>query len=65
MVLCLINNLKEMRYFYGPTFGELTICADNCMGQNKKNITIWYVIWIVDTGLFYQVIMFFCYGIHK
>ena len=52
LVLCLMNHFKEMGYFDRTDFGELSIFADNCEGQNKNKITIWYILWISDTGVF-------------
>ena len=60
-----MNNYKDMGYFIGRTFGELTICADKCVGHNKNNITICYIPWLVYTGLFSHVtLLFFIVG-HK
>ena len=46
-----------MGYIYGSTIVEFTICADNCTVQDKNNITIWYILWIVKTGVFSCVML--------
>ena len=33
-----MNNFKDMRYFYGPTFGEINICSDKCVGQKRTRL---------------------------
>ena len=50
---------KVMGYFVGPTFGELTICADNCAVQKKENITILYIVCPVDTVVCSHVTLLF------
>ena len=52
------ENFKDMGFFYGPTFGEITIFSDNCAVQNKNNMTSWYMIWISETELFYHATIF-------
>ena len=41
-----------MEYFVGPTFGEITIFGDKCSLQNKNNVVICYILWLVDTSFF-------------
>ena len=45
VVFCLINNFKEMGYFSGPTFGEITIFSDNCVKKTRTRLIsdIYYV----------------------
>ena len=33
-----MNNFKDMEYFSGPNFGELTICADNGAGTTGTRL---------------------------
>ena len=35
LVLCLMDDFNDMGCLSGPNFGELIICADNCVGQKK------------------------------
>ena len=39
--------------------GELTIWFDNCGQKNNNKIIIWYILWLVNTGLFYHVTLLF------
>ena len=59
VVSCLMKNFEEMGYFQAPNYGELTICADNCTGQNKNRMVIWFIIWLVETGHFNKVTLLF------
>lgn len=43
------------RYGYGET--DCRIHFDNCSGQNKNNMVLWYGLWRVITGIF--IIMLF------
>ena len=53
-----------MEYFYVPTIGRNAnaIFTDICAGQNKKKITILYILWMVYTGIFSCVTMLFFQG---
>lgn len=41
--------------------GEMTVYlhADNCVGQNKNNYVLWYLLWRVLTGRHTQVTLSF------
>ena len=56
---CLINHFKDMGYFSGTTIVELTICDDNCVVKNRNKITICYILWILETGVFPLVTLLF------
>ena len=49
------NSIVSMVHHYLGNFtqGEEDIClhADNCVGQNKNNTMVWYLVWRVVTGL--------------
>ena len=42
-----------------PTFGEFPFIADECVVQNNNKITIWYILFVVDTGVFSRVTLLF------
>ena len=54
-----------MGWFSGPIFGELTIFDDNYAVGEKKHVTIWYILWLLYTGLFYFVTLLFLIWGHK
>ena len=39
--------------------GDISICAENCGGQNKNCIVVWFIIWIIETGFFPKVTLIF------
>ena len=49
------NSIVSMVHHYLSNFtqGEEEIClhADNCVGQNKNNTMVWYLVWRVIVGL--------------
>ena len=52
-----------MGYFGSPTFGEITFFPDNCVGQNKNRITIWYALWLLYVELFFSCeTVYFLFG---
>ena len=57
-----MNDFKEMRQITGLAFVEITICADNCVVQNKNKINIWYILWLLETGFFSHMNIFFVQG---
>ena len=59
VVSCLTNYLKDMRYSSGPKFWKLTIFFDNCVGQYKSKITIWYILCLLYIILFYHITLLF------
>ena len=44
-----------MGYFSSLTLGGVGICAHKSVIQNNNKITIWYILWILETGLFLHV----------
>ena len=57
---CLVDNFIDIDYFYNSCMGELTICADNCVGQNKNMIVKLFIIWIIETGFFPKETLLSC-----
>ena len=47
LVSCFINHFKDMGYFSGTTFVELTICEDNCVV--KKQEQYYYLLYYLDS----------------
>ena len=49
--------LKGM--FDRPNFGEITIIADNCAGQNKNKVMIRFITWLAEIGIFHKITLHF------
>ena len=56
---CLKKDFQKRGFFNSPNFGELTIVADNCGGQNKNKIVVRFLMWMVETGIFPKVTLLF------
>eukprot|EP00957_Ditylum_brightwellii_P210570 15365121-Ditylum_brightwellii.AAC.2 len=40
IVSCLLKCFQMKQFFYCPNFGELTLIADSCGGQNKNRVML-------------------------
>ena len=58
-VSCLVRYMKEKNFFTCPHYGELTVVADNCNGQNKNSIVLRYLMWLVERQIFPKVTLLF------
>ena len=56
IVSCIHKELDDRGVFSNPPKnGELFICADNCAGQNKNEIVLKYLTWLVESKFFKKV----------
>ena len=51
-----------MGCFFGPTFGDLTICADNCAGGGKEQD--YYLLYSMDS-IYSSIILVTLFRKHK
>ena len=58
-MLCMVENFKYMDYFSDTCMGEITIFEDNFRGRNKNYIFIWFIICLIETGMFTKVTLIY------
>ena len=56
---CLLKDFKHRGWLNRQNYGDLTIIADNCGGQNKNKHVVRFLMWLVEMGFFPQVRLFF------
>ena len=56
---CLLKDFKVRGYFDAPNYGDITIIADNCGGQNKNKVVVRFLMWLVETKIFPMVQLIF------
>ena len=55
---CLLQYLKR-RGWLQKNYGELTLIADNCVGQNKNKYVVRFLMWLVEMGFFQKFVYYF------
>ena len=59
---CLLINLKRRGWLNRPNFAELTYIVDNCGAQNKNEIIVRLLMWLVEYNIFPRVRFFLVRG---
>ena len=57
--LAVISMLDAFFQFHGLGETEAKLHADNCVGQNKNNFVMWYLLWRVMNGLHERITISF------
>ena len=55
---CLLNDFQR-RGFSSLNYGDLTLIADICGGQNKNKYAVRFLISLVETKLFLKITLLF------
>lgn len=56
---CLYKDFAYRGFFNSRQYGDLTIIADNCGGQNKNKVVVRFFMWLMETKVFPRVRLFF------
>ena len=64
VVSCIFDNFKGVGYFSSPCMANLAICEETFWGHNKHHIVIWFIIWLIENGIFPKVTLIFCVWVH-